>query len=81
MAVHVARIVANVIRNRNALGLKAVLGLPAGSTPVGVYRELVRLHREEDLEVPGQHGQPRGSRGHLLPRDRRPRDEPGDGLR
>src|SRR5688500_17732508 len=28
----------------------AVLGLPTGSTPVGVYRELVRLHREEGLD-------------------------------
>ncbi len=50
MAVHVARVVAKVIRDRNALGLKAVLGLPAGSTPVGVYRELVRMHRDEGLD-------------------------------
>lgn len=50
LAVHVARIVAGVIRDRNALGLKAVLGLPAGSTPVGVYRELVRMHRDEKLD-------------------------------
>ena len=27
----------------------AVLGLATGSTPLGVYRELVRLHREENL--------------------------------
>jgi glucosamine-6-phosphate deaminase len=27
-----------------------VLGLPTGSTPVGVYRELVRMHREEGLD-------------------------------
>jgi glucosamine-6-phosphate deaminase len=42
--------VASVIRERNALGQQAVLGLPTGSTPVGVYRELIRLHREEGLD-------------------------------
>ena len=28
----------------------AVLGLATGSTPIGVYRELIRLHREEGLD-------------------------------
>jgi glucosamine-6-phosphate deaminase len=28
----------------------AVLGLATGSTPIGVYRELIRLHREECLD-------------------------------
>src|SRR5262249_54334711 len=37
-------------RERNKHGQQAVLGLPTGSTPVGVYRELVRLHREEGLD-------------------------------
>ncbi|MFT5524720.1 MAG: glucosamine-6-phosphate deaminase [Pirellulaceae bacterium] len=50
MACHVAQIVASVIRERNQLGQKAVLGLPTGSTPVDVYRELVRLHTEEGLD-------------------------------
>ena len=50
MARHVAAIVANVIRERNGMGQQAVLGLPAGSTPVSVYRELIRLHREEGLD-------------------------------
>ena len=39
----VARRIADVIRAR---GGRAVLGLATGATPVGVYRELVRLHRE-----------------------------------
>ena len=26
------------------------LALPTGSTPVGVYQELVRMHREESLD-------------------------------
>ncbi len=46
LARHTAQIIANVIRERNALGQKAVLGLPTGSSPMGVYRELIRLHRE-----------------------------------
>src|SRR5262245_11618163 len=50
LALHVARIIASVIRERNALGQSAVLGLPTGSTPVGVYRELIRMHREEGLD-------------------------------
>ena len=47
---YVARLVATVIQERNALGQNAVLGLPTGSTPVDVYRELIRMHREEGLE-------------------------------
>ena len=49
VAVAVARRVAEVIRRRTAGGGRAVLGLATGSTPLGVYRELVRLHREEGL--------------------------------
>ncbi len=47
---HVARIIANTIRERNSFGHDAVLGLPTGSTPVGIYRELIRMHREEGLD-------------------------------
>jgi glucosamine-6-phosphate deaminase len=50
LAAHVAQVVAGVIRERNAQGQQAVLGLPTGSSPVGVYRELVRMHREEGLD-------------------------------
>jgi len=28
----------------------AVLGLPTGSTPLGLYKELIRMHREEGLD-------------------------------
>lgn len=47
---HVAQQVANTIRQRNALGHYAVLGLVAGSTPIGIYRELIRMHHEEKLD-------------------------------
>src|ERR1700716_3266231 len=41
-----ARVVANAARRNPALRL----GLATGSTTVGMYRELVRLHREEKLD-------------------------------
>jgi len=47
---HVAQSIAHLIRERNAIGQRAVLGLPTGSTPLGIYRELVRMHREEGLD-------------------------------
>ena len=46
----VAQTFVRVIRERNSFGQHAVLGLPTGSTPVGVYRELIRMHREEGLD-------------------------------
>ncbi|MBX9787419.1 MAG: glucosamine-6-phosphate deaminase [Pirellulales bacterium] len=49
----VAQTLARVIRERNSFGQNAVLGLPTGSTPVGVYRELIRMHREEGLDFSG----------------------------
>lgn len=45
----VATRIAEVIRERNAQGRNAVLGLATGSTPIGTYRELIRMHREEGL--------------------------------
>jgi glucosamine-6-phosphate deaminase len=45
----VAQRIARVIRERRALGLRTVLGLATGSTPIGVYRELVRMYRDEGL--------------------------------
>src|SRR5688500_17997641 len=49
LGVLVADRIAAVIRERNAAGKPAVLGLATGSTPIGVYRELVRKHKEEGL--------------------------------
>jgi glucosamine-6-phosphate deaminase len=45
----VARRIADLIRAKAGAGTRAVLGLATGSTPIGVYRELIRLHREEGL--------------------------------
>jgi glucosamine-6-phosphate deaminase len=45
----IARRIAELIRSRQAEGKRCVLGLATGSTPVGVYQELARMHREEGL--------------------------------
>ncbi len=45
----VAERIATLIRERQADGRRAVLGLATGSTPIGVYRELIRMHRTEGL--------------------------------
>ncbi|HEX3727097.1 MAG TPA: 6-phosphogluconolactonase, partial [Pirellulales bacterium] len=51
LARHVGQMIAGIVRERQAQGQKAVLGLPTGSTPVGIYRELVRLHTDEGLDL------------------------------
>jgi len=48
-AKHVAHEIASLIRERSEKGKNCVLGLATGSTPVGIYAELVRMHREEGL--------------------------------
>ncbi len=45
----VAAEIASLIRSRASQAKTAVLGLATGSTPQGVYEELVRLHKQEKL--------------------------------
>jgi glucosamine-6-phosphate deaminase len=45
----IAHEIAEAIRDRQATGERIVLGLATGSTPIGIYQELIRLHREEGL--------------------------------
>ncbi len=45
----VAAEIARLIRERSAAGLTTVLGLATGNTPLPLYEELIRLHREEGL--------------------------------
>jgi glucosamine-6-phosphate deaminase len=45
----VAGEIAGIIREKAEAGEIAVLGLATGSTPTGVYDELIRLHKEEGL--------------------------------
>ena len=49
MARVVAGRIAALMRERALAGRSIVLGLATGSTPIGVYRELIRLHRDEGL--------------------------------
>ena len=46
----IAHRIAEIIRERREEGGHAVLGLATGSTPIGIYRELIRMHREEGLD-------------------------------
>src|SRR5580693_1031540 len=48
-SVAVAGRIAALIKSKEAKGEKTVLGLATGVTPIGVYAELVRLHKEEGL--------------------------------
>ncbi|CAN5403282.1 glucosamine-6-phosphate deaminase [soil metagenome] len=48
---YVAHEIDKLIRARNAAGKPTVLGLATGSTPVGLYREIIRLHKEEGLDL------------------------------
>jgi len=45
----VAARIASLIKTKQQLGEKAILGIATGATPVGVYKELIRLHKEEGL--------------------------------
>lgn len=45
----IATEIASLIRKRRAAGRHCILGLATGSTPLRVYSELVRMHRQESL--------------------------------
>ena len=45
----VADEIASLIKEKQANGLPCVLGLATGSSPISVYNQLVKLHREEGL--------------------------------
>ncbi|WP_228520635.1 6-phosphogluconolactonase, partial [Flavobacterium sp. CSZ] len=45
----VAQEIAQLIRSKQEKGKSCVLGLATGSSPIKVYEELVRMHKEEAL--------------------------------
>jgi glucosamine-6-phosphate deaminase len=49
VACRVADRIESIIRENVATGRTTVLGLATGSTPIGVYRELIRRHRDGGL--------------------------------
>ncbi|MFJ1263058.1 glucosamine-6-phosphate deaminase [Capnocytophaga canis] len=48
-SIAVAKEIAELIRTKQAEGKNCVLGLATGSSPVKVYQELIRMHKEEGL--------------------------------
>ncbi len=46
MSAAAAKVVADIIKSKPNM----VLGLATGSTPVGLYKELIRMHKEEGLD-------------------------------
>ena len=48
---HVALMIESIIRQNNSANRPTVLGLATGSTPVGLYREIIRLHTETGLDL------------------------------
>ena len=50
LARSIAARIAAIVRERHKAGRAAVLGLATGSTPIGIYRELIRMHRDEGLD-------------------------------
>lgn len=48
-SVYVAAEIAAIIKAKQSNGENCVLGLATGSTPISMYKELVRLHKEEGL--------------------------------
>ncbi|MFT4665104.1 MAG: glucosamine-6-phosphate deaminase [Gammaproteobacteria bacterium] len=48
-SIHIARSIALAIRQKQQDGENIVLGLATGSSPIKIYNELVRMHKEEGL--------------------------------
>ena len=48
-SVYVAERIAALIQQKKGRGERVVLGLATGATPKGVYKELIRLHKNEGL--------------------------------
>ena len=48
-SVRVAQEIAELIKKKQSQGKNCVLGLATGSSPIRVYEELVRMHKEEGL--------------------------------
>lgn len=51
LSYQVARRIATLIDERKAAGKLLVLGLPTGSTPIGVYQHLIKMHQNEGLDL------------------------------
>ncbi len=50
MSRQVAKRIAGLIEEGRTVGKNVVIGLPTGSTPIGVYQHLIRMHKEDGLD-------------------------------
>lgn len=50
LSVTIANQISELIRENNEANRSTVLGIPTGSTPIGVYTRLIELHEHEDLD-------------------------------
>ena len=48
-SIYVAREIANLVKEKAEKGEPCILGLATGTTPISMYVELVRIHKEEGL--------------------------------
>ena len=48
-SIYVAKLIADTIIKKHQTGEMCILGLATGSSPITIYSELVRLHKEENL--------------------------------
>jgi glucosamine-6-phosphate deaminase len=48
-SIAVAKIIKEAVIKKNSKGETFVLGLATGSTPIGVYKELIRLYKNGEL--------------------------------
>ena len=48
-SIYVAKLIADTIIKKQQTGEMCILGLATGSSPITIYSELVRLHKEENL--------------------------------
>ena len=45
----VAKEIVNLLKKKEKDGKKTILGLATGSTPIGIYKELIRFHKKEGV--------------------------------
>ncbi|MFN5788731.1 MAG: 6-phosphogluconolactonase, partial [Bacteroidota bacterium] len=48
-SIHIAQVIAQAIKEKAVKGENILLGLSTGNSPVQVYKELVRMHKEDGL--------------------------------
>ena len=46
----IAKQISELVKKNNKENRPTVLGLPTGSTPIGIYQRLIRMHRDQGLD-------------------------------